>query len=87
MESEKGSDEKIEKDPMREVFDEVIPKPWALRFLISVILYSILFQILKYYDVKVLVWVIYLVVMAVFNIFVWGLLREYKFSKFKENST
>ena len=87
MESEKGSDDKIEKDPMREDFDEVVPKPWVLRFFISVILYSILFQILKYYDVKVFVWAISLVVMAVFNIFVWGLLREYKFSKFKGNST
>jgi hypothetical protein len=87
MESEEGSGEKVKKDPIREVFDELVPKPWIMRFFISIIFYSIFFQVLKYYDAQVFVWVISLVVSAVFNIIVWGILREYQFSRFKESST
>jgi hypothetical protein len=87
MESEKGSGDKIKNDSVKEVFDELVPKPWALRFFISVIFYSILFQVLKFYDVKIIIWVISLVVTAIFNIIVWNVLREYQFSRFQKNST
>lgn len=72
---------------LREIFDETTPKPWAARFIISVFLYAILSKLLFHFESPIYIWVIAFFITGVINICIWGVIREYQFSKFKDVST
>jgi len=84
MEPEISSDNQVKEVPLRVIFDETVPKPQTLRLLISVAIYYALVQVLFYFESPIYLWVISFVVVGIFNIIVWGALRDYQFSRFKK---
>jgi len=80
MESQKAS---LKQDEIEVVFKEKMPQLGLLRKVISIVVYLILFAVLKELDSSPKTWTIAIILVGVINIMFWASIKKYRLAKFR----
>jgi len=85
MESDIASSAKLKEDEIEALFKATVPQLGLVRTAISIVVYLIVFAILREFDSSPKTWTITIILVGVLNIMVWKSIRKYRLAKFRES--